>query len=146
MSAAATASAPTQRHIFISHADEDRLMSIEVVEALEADLFPCWIAHRDIPPGASWMGAIVDAIVASRLMIVVVSKYSIASENVLREVTIAADERVPFLPFCVDGALFSKDFRFFFSTAHRLNAFNLPQQEAIGLLRASVAGRLGVTR
>lgn len=92
------------------------------------------------------MGAIVDAIVVSQLMVVVVSKYSTASDNVLREVTIAADERVPFMAFRIDESPLSKDFRFFFSTGQRLDAFTHSQKEAIGLLRASVAGRLGVVK
>lgn len=141
-----TVTPPPEKHVFVSHADEDRPLSLTLVGALEDDSFPCWIAHRDIPPGLSWMGAIVDAIVASRLMIVIVSKYSVGSENVLREVTIAADERVPFLAFRIDDSPLSKDLRFFFSTAQRLDAFSHSQADAIALLRASVAKLLAETR
>jgi hypothetical protein len=144
--AAVPVTAPPERHVFISHADEDRATSMEIVGALEGDAVQCWIAHRDIPPGSSWMGAIVDAIVASRLMVVVVSKHSLVSENVLREVTIAADERVPFVPFCIDESPLSKDFRFFFSTAQRLDAHRHPREAAMSLLQASVAARLKVAR
>ena len=140
--ATASGVVPRQQHVFISHSDQDREVALEIVGALEADLFPCWIAHRDIAAGSSWMGAIVDAIVASKLMIVVVSQHSMASQHVLREVTIADDERVPFLPFCIDSSPMSKDFRFFFSTAQRLNAPGHPIAIAINVLRDSVARRL----
>jgi hypothetical protein len=142
-SSAVAADESGYRHIFISHADEDRTVSLQVVRALETDSFRCWIAHRDIAAGSSWMGAIVNAIVASRLMVVVVSRHSVDSQHVLREVTIADDERVPFLPFCIDGSPLSSDFRFFFSTAQRLDAFVHSQENAIELLRQSVAKRLG---
>jgi TIR domain len=132
---------PRQQHVFISHSEEDRAVALDIVRTLESDSFPCWIAPRNIDAGSSWMGAFVDAIVASQLMVVVVSKSSLVSQHVLREVTIADEERVPFLPFCIDNTPMSKDFRFFFSTAQRLQAGESVAM-AIALLRRSVAKRL----
>jgi hypothetical protein len=88
------------------------------------------------------MGAIVDAIVASQMMVVVVSAHSQTSKHVLREVTIADDEKVPFVPFCIDNSTMSKDFRFFFSTAQRLDALGHSMTSALASLRESVAKRL----
>jgi hypothetical protein len=137
-----TAVPPPQRHIFISHSEHDLPIALDIVQTLEADFFKCWIAHRDIPPGSTWMGAIVDAIVASQMMVVVVSAHSQTSKHVLREVTIADDEKVPFVPFCIDNSTMSKDFRFFFSTAQRLDALGHSMTSALASLRESVAKRL----
>jgi len=56
----------------------------------------CWIASRDIPPGVpSWAEPIVTAIASSRLVLVLLTKNSIPSVDVMREVTLAADEKIP---------------------------------------------------
>lgn len=129
-------------HVFISHATEDQQICLKIVQTLETNSLRCWIAHRDIAAGSSWMGSIVNAIVASRLMVVVVSRHSMHSQHVLREVTIADEERVPFLPFCIDDSPLSNDLRFFFSTAQRLDAFVHSQPRGLELLGESVARRL----
>jgi len=56
----------------------------------------CWIGSRDIPPGVpSWAEPIVTAIASSRLVLVLLTKNSIPSVDVMREVTLAADEKIP---------------------------------------------------
>jgi hypothetical protein len=42
------------RHVFISHSSRDKQAADAVCAALEAQLFQCWIAPRNITPGADW--------------------------------------------------------------------------------------------
>lgn len=85
------------------------------------------------------MGAIVKGIVESALMVVLVSRASVASRNVLREMTIADDEQVPLIPYHLEQCNLSDDFRFFLSVPQRLHAYEYPEPAAIALLRAAVA-------
>lgn len=128
--------------IFVSSVEEDRRTVDALIDALESRGYRCWAAHRDIIPGEmSWAGAIVAAIVGSTLMVVVVSANACLSRQVLREVTIADDEGVPFLPFRVDASELSPDFRYYFSTSQQLDASHLPQTQAIGALCRAVLAR-----
>lgn len=104
---------PQQRHdIFVSYSSKDRVFADETVRALEVRGRICWIAPRDIPPGVpSWAEPIVTAIASSRLMLVLLTKNSIPSVDVVREVTLAADEKIPLLAVSLDAAPLSPSLR-----------------------------------
>jgi hypothetical protein len=131
---------PAKQHVvFISHAEEDRSLVERVVADLEAARLHCWVSYRDIPAGEpSWAGAISRAIATSRLLVIVVSRHAMASKQVLREVTIADNENVPFIPFCIDKEPLTSDFKYFFSTSQRLDAGGLSPSEAVNRLRTTV--------
>ena len=54
--------APQPSPLFISHANDDQAIALEVCALLERQGIRCWIAPRDVAPGAVWDEAIVDAI------------------------------------------------------------------------------------
>ena len=41
-------------HVFISYASQDAAVAGALVEALEQNGVKCWIAPRDVAPGAKW--------------------------------------------------------------------------------------------
>jgi hypothetical protein len=131
--------------VFLSYSSTDVQLLEQVVRALEHAGYPCWYAPRDIPPSSpNWPRAIVEAIARSRLMVILVTKKSMESEQVLREVTIAADEKVPLLPFSVERVPLPPDFKYFFSLGQRLEVTGVSTGQAIQQLQSSVATRLAV--
>jgi hypothetical protein len=48
--------------VFISHSTEDKAVADAVCAILEKNGVRCWIAPRDILPGADWSASIVDGI------------------------------------------------------------------------------------
>ena len=48
--------------VFISHAQRDKAIADAVCATMEQQGIRCWIAPRDIQPGADWGRSIVDAI------------------------------------------------------------------------------------
>ncbi len=62
--------------VFISYATSDKTIADAVCHALEAAGVRCWIAPRDIPPGADRREAIATAIGASRVVVVVFSSHA----------------------------------------------------------------------
>jgi hypothetical protein len=50
------------RDVFISYASQDAAVAHAIVESLEAQGLKCWIAPRDVKPGAQYADAIVRAI------------------------------------------------------------------------------------
>jgi hypothetical protein len=61
------------RNVFISHATEDQTTAAEVCALLEARGIACWIAPRDVAPGAQWDDAIVDAIGSAQTFLLILS-------------------------------------------------------------------------
>lgn len=131
--------------VFVSHAEEDHELAEAIVTTLERDKLRCWIAPRDIPAGVrSWAGPIVEAIARSRVFVVILSAPSNASIEVLREVTLANEEKVPFMPVRIDDAPLSADFRYFFATAQRTDAIGWPRDRLLSAIHTGVGALVHV--
>ncbi len=94
--------------IFISHSAKDKRTADAVCAALEGAGVKCWIAPRDILPGADWGEAISDAIENCRAMVLIVSANANSSSQIRREVERAVTARTPILPVRIDGTVPSK--------------------------------------
>ena len=115
--------------VFISHSSQDKPVADAVTASLEQSGVRCWIAPRDIRPGASWGGAIVEAIEASSVMVVIFSAQSNASKQVMREVERAVQHDVVVVPFRIEDVTPSKDMEYFLSSTHWLDAMS-PEMDA----------------
>lgn len=96
---------PASFDIFISHAGENRALAIRLRQALiDAGLRP-WASFVDIPVGAQYPERIVRAIDQSRAMVLMVSRASMQSEHVYREVIEASSSArsIPLLPIYVEA-------------------------------------------
>src|SRR5882672_2256836 len=58
---------------FISYSTQDKATADAACAALEAAGIRCWIAPRDILPGADWGAAILDALDSCRAMVLIFS-------------------------------------------------------------------------
>lgn len=108
--------------VFISHSSIDKNIADAVTAALEQAQIRCWIAPRDILPGESWGGSIIDAIEASQVMVIVFSSHSNDSKQVMREVERAVQKDVIVVPFRVEAVEPSRDMEYFLSATHWLDA------------------------
>jgi hypothetical protein len=124
--------------VFISHSSQDKVVADAVVAALEGKGMRCWDAPRDIPPGATWASAIVDAIADSRVMVLLFSSRSNTSQQVLREVERAVAKGLPILPVRIEDASLSRDMEYFISASHWLDATAGPMEEHLQSLARRV--------
>jgi hypothetical protein len=125
--------------VFISYSSDDLTLADNVVAGLEAGGPRCWVAHRDLPPGVpSWAEPIVTAIATSRLMVVLLTANSVPSPEVLREVTLAADDKIPLLPVRLDATPLSPGLRYFFVPGHRLDLAGTQRSEQISKILPAV--------
>lgn len=91
------------RHVlFISHASDDAKVARALSEGLERLGFRCWLAPRDVQPGAPYGSAIEDAITSSQALILILSSKSNASLHVTREVELAVQREIPVVPYKID--------------------------------------------
>ena len=61
------------KRVFVSHSSHDREIADGVVDYLESSGLECWIASRDIAPGADWAESIYNAIADSGVMVLLFS-------------------------------------------------------------------------
>src|SRR3954470_19258348 len=123
---------------FISYCSEDKKIADAVCGTLEANKIRCWIAPRDVGAGRTWGSAIVEAIGDSAVMVVIFSKHSNGSPQVMREIERAVHKGVSIIPFRVENVVPSKDLEYFISSCHWLDAMNPPMEKHIGELADAI--------
>jgi hypothetical protein len=124
--------------VFISHSSEDKAIADAICAALETKKVRCWVAPRDILPGQDWAGAIVDAIAASRVMVLIFSSKAHESEHVKKELTLAVNAKVIIVPFKLDDIPLKGMMQYYLSDTHWLDAMNPPTEQQIAKLVETV--------
>jgi len=127
--------------VFISYASADRLYADAIVDMLEESGVPCWIAARDIPPGASWPNAIADAVARCGLVLLVFSEASDQSREVLHELALADRDSKAVLPVRIRNEP-SKGTAFFVTSVQWFDAWEQPISTYKEALVAAVQGKV----
>jgi TIR domain/YARHG domain len=124
--------------VFVSHSVKDKVVADSIVARLEAESVSCWIAPRDVVPGADWGESIIDAIESSRIMILIFSRNADASPQIKREVERAVNKGVYIIPFRVDDIPPTKSLEYFISTSQWMDAFSPPLERHLANLAKTV--------
>ena len=132
--------------VFISHSSQDKEPADAVCAALEGAGIRCWIAPRDVQPGRSFAGEITRAIQRSKVMLLIFSAHSNTSEQVLREVQLAANSRLHIVQFRIADVLPNDDLEYYLSTPHWLDAFTPPLEGHLGRLQTSIKALLALEK
>ena len=120
--------------VFVSYSSDDKPTADAVCATLENKGIRCWIAPRDILPGVDWGGAIVDAINASRVMVLVYSAKANDSPQIKREVERAVNRGLSIIPFRIEDVPMSTTLEYFMSMPHWLDALTPPLQDHLDRL------------
>ena len=91
---------------------------MSVVKDAEARGIKCWIAPRDIPPGADYQSAIVTALEYCGTVVLLFSESAQDSEPVKREITVAQQLKRPVVPARLDDFQAVGAFRYMLSNLH----------------------------
>jgi biotin transporter BioY len=86
-----------------------------------------------------WGAAIIDAINASRIMVLVYSAKANESQQIKREVERAVNKGMPLIPFRIEDVPMSKTLEYFISTPHWLDALSGPLQQHLDKLAETTA-------
>jgi hypothetical protein len=131
-----------QQSVFVSYSHVDHEIAEAVCARLEARGVGCWIAPRDILPGADWGASIIDAIDGARVMVLVFSAASNQSRQVRREVERAVAKAVPIIPFKIQQIPLGKTMEYFLATTHWLDASAPPLSDHVARLADGVEALL----
>ena len=114
------------RHVFISHSSHDKETADTVCQFLENQGIVCWIAPRNVPPGARYGAAIVDAIEDALAIVFIFSEHSDDSEQVMNEIERSVSKRKPIFPLKISPIKPSSELEYFISRRHWLDMTNAP--------------------
>ena len=131
--------------VFISYSNKDRKVADEVCSALERSGISCWIAPRDVPPGAEYADSIVDAIHNSRILVLILSSSANSSRQVKAEMQTAFEKGTTIVPFRIENILPTGAMKHYIGTFHWLDAFGQPLKDSLDKLAESVRKQLYIS-
>ncbi|MCL2634852.1 MAG: TIR domain-containing protein [Oscillospiraceae bacterium] len=109
--------------VFISHSSKDKQAADAICHALESNGIKCWIAPRDVKPGAEYAAEIMGGIKNSRIFLLVFSKDSNESKPVSKEIESAFNYEKTVIPFRIEDVEMRDSLRYYLSNLHWLDAF-----------------------
>lgn len=112
--------------VFVSYAHQDKSIADAACALLEQEGIRCWIAPRDIAPGADWGAAVINAIKSCRAVVLVFSAAANTSPQILREVERAVHLGVPVIPVRVEDVMPEGALEYHLGTVHWLDAMTPP--------------------
>jgi TolB-like protein len=127
----ASGSAPA---VFISYASRDVDIASSVVDHLEQHGLRCWLAPRDVKPGAQYADAIVAAINEAKGVVLLLSQDAVASSHVGREVERAASKHKPIIAFRIDLAPLNRALEYFLSESQWIDVPAIGMSAALAKL------------
>ena len=122
----------------LSYSSKDKPIGDAVCATLEASGIRCWIAPRDIAPGADWGESIISAIQGARVFCARVLANANQSQQIKREVERAVSKGVVIIPLRVEDVVPERSLEYFLSTPHWLDAFTPPLERHLQYLTAVV--------
>jgi TolB-like protein/tetratricopeptide (TPR) repeat protein len=131
------------RAVFISYASQDAALANTVVGALERDGVSCWIAPRDVEPGALYADEIVSAINDCRVVVLVLSAHSVASAHVGKELERASSKHRRIIALRTDATALPRAFEYFLSESQWIEVGPGGLAQAATKLAESVRRHLG---
>jgi TolB-like protein/tetratricopeptide (TPR) repeat protein len=138
MSEDSTNQAVSGSDVFVSYASMDGAVATSIVENLEAQGVKCWVAPRDVKPGAQYADAIVRAITEAKAVVLVLSGSAVGSSHVGREVERAASKHKQIIAFRIDAAALSPGLEYFLSESQWIDVPKLGMPAALAKLQEAV--------
>ncbi|MBQ4419955.1 MAG: toll/interleukin-1 receptor domain-containing protein [Bacteroidales bacterium] len=109
--------------VFISYSSKEKSIADGVCHYLEENGIKCWMAPRDIPAGSQYGDLIVDAIVDSKVVVLVYSQAALNSKFVSGEINLAFSEGKPIIPFRIDNTDIQGAFKLMLNQYHWIEAY-----------------------
>ena len=137
---ASSSSRSGHHDVFISYSSKDKPVADAICASLENNSIRCWIAPRDVLPGEDFPKAIINGIIASKIMVLIFSASANASPHVTREVTKAVGKGIIIIPFRIENAPMSESMEYLIGLPHWLDAITSPMEQHIETLVRRVKG------
>lgn len=128
--------------VFISYASKDKKIALTICSNLESKGIRSWIAVRDIAPGASYQQSITIAIKSSKAMVLIFSEHANNSDEILKELSLASQYRVPVIPLRLQDIMPNEKYAFELATRQWVDIFN-NWEEGLSSVATAIGNILG---
>jgi hypothetical protein len=132
--------------VFISYSSKDKSVADAACAALEAAGVRCWIAPRDVSPGADWGASIVEALDECKAMVLIFSSSANESPQIRNEVVRAVNNGITLIPVRIENIEPTKALAYFMGAVHWLDALTPPLDQHLKQLAASLKALLQVNK
>lgn len=130
--------------VYVCYSSKDKMAADQVVRTVEANGVTCWMAPRDLKPGAPWGAEIIAAIEASKIFVLVFSHSSNDSIQALHEVEAALMKDIVIIPFRIEDVQPEKRMNYFLASMHWIDALPKPIESHWNQLVETICAHLGI--
>jgi len=134
---------PAKHNVLISYAKEDQVFAEKALRALAAHGIHCWAAFQNLEAGQFWPAAITDAIKECEIFLLILTRHSNASRQVVRELTEADNLNKRLYCFQTEDISISPNIQYFFSAVHRNEAFTVDAETSLTRMVDDIVRQLG---
>ena len=131
--------ADRQRKTFLSYSRVNKDFAIKLAKELKSEGFDIWLDQLDIPAGSRWDREVEKALRESEIFMIILTKSSVDSENVLDEIGYAIDNSKRFLPVLLESCEVPLRLRRFQYVDFTNKSFDDGVESAKDLLRSLIA-------
>lgn len=111
------------KDVFISYTTADHEKAMQLVNYLEANGQPCFIAPRDVEPGKAYASNLMKALYNCKLVLLIASKSTNESEHVLNEVDVIFDRKINIITIFIEEFELNDDFRYYLGRKQHILAY-----------------------
>lgn len=111
-----------QKEVFISYKTEESELANFFCGQLEGSGVSCWIAPRNIPSGEEWANAIVNGIENAKAVVLLISRASMGSGEVAKEVDLASGMKKMIFPVRIENTTLKGAFLYHLSNKQWIDA------------------------
>ena len=94
-----------QRRTFLSYSRANKDFAVKLARELKSEGFAIWLDQLDIPPGSRWDVEVENALANASCVLVILSPFSQASENVQDEIAYALDSGKKIIPVVLENCM-----------------------------------------
>lgn len=120
---------------FISYSSKDEEIAFRIVNAIESAGYTCWIAPRNIPYGTPYASAIMEGIDGCDKFIVLITKNSVKSNDVLNEVDNAHAAKKTIIPVRLTDTELPRELNYYLSRTQWLSVPASKPEEIVSRLQ-----------
>jgi hypothetical protein len=139
-----TAAAPAgDQDLFVSYSRHDQKQVLALTKLLEQRGLKVWIDQQRLDGASLWPKEVTEALLRAKVFVLVISKASVVSNNVIRELSLASEESKTILPLQLEQVEIPSSIRYQLAGIQYL-VFNPrnPQENADQIIRT--LSKLGV--
>jgi hypothetical protein len=122
--------------LFVSYSRRDLPRILPLIDELRNRGLTVWIDVGSIEGATNWSEEIMRGLRSTKAVLVIASRSAFASEYVMREVMLAAEERRPFIPLFLEPVEIPPALRLHFAGIQRIDFAEPPAQLAEAIIRA----------